>query len=132
MPREESILVNRKQESQKLLNVLENPKISTIIIQGLPGCGKTSLAARFVHEAKSRYYRVRWIECRHTPDITLDSILSAFSYEATGLIRSSMKDSKVPIHQRIQITCDFLNQRPTIIVFDDYHLLLNKAVIKIN
>jgi tetratricopeptide (TPR) repeat protein len=129
VPPEDRRLVNRRQESQKLLNVLENSKISTTIIQGLPGCGKTSLAAQLVHEAKSRYYRIRWIECRHHPDLTLDSILSAFSYEATGLRRSSMKNTRDPIHQRIQITCDFLNQRPTIIVFDDYHLLSNQAMI---
>lgn len=129
-PRQLENIIDRKIEVGSLLSALEDPQITTIAVQGLPGSGKTAIAARIVHEIKNSHYRVRWIDCREKTGISLGSILSALSTEVTGLDRSFIRDQDQPLSDRLELLCKFLNHRPTLIVLDDFHLLENRMDIQ--
>jgi tetratricopeptide (TPR) repeat protein len=122
-------LIDREAQRADLLRALEDRYASTMVVQGLGGVGKTALAAWLVDQATRRNVRVRWLDCREKTDLTLDSLLTAVSAEMTDLRRALIRDPNRPASDRMDAALDFLNRRPTLLVFDDYHLLANRASI---
>lgn len=114
----------------ELLRLLEPNGLTLTVIEGLAGAGRTTLAAWLVGEAQRRSYRIRWVDCRDRPDLSIEALLASIAMEVSDLTRALMRDPDQPMAVRLDAALDFLNARPTLLVFDDYHALTNRASLE--
>lgn len=128
-PPELETLIDRELQRDALLKALTSSAQSIFVIQGLAGTGRTAVAAWLVAEANRRNYRTRWIDCRDRANLTLDAFLAAISAEITDLKRTLIRNPDQPLPDRLDAALEFLSTRPTLLVFDDYHLLNHRAAI---
>ena len=128
-PPELETLIDREAQREALLQALTDPAQSIIVIQGLAGVGRTAVAAWLVAEANRRNYRTRWIDCHDRTNLTLDALLVAISAEIADLKRTLIRNPDQPLPDRLDAALEFLAARPTLLVFDDYHLLDHRAAV---
>jgi tetratricopeptide (TPR) repeat protein/DNA-binding MarR family transcriptional regulator len=114
--------VGRSKEILKIKNSLETEDQKIVVIYGIPGIGKTSLASKVISEFSGRrnlfWYRFhRWD--------TMRSILLPFSEFLANMQRRRLKSYLTGKHTLdfnniFQILEDELDQSNTILVFDDF------------
>jgi tetratricopeptide (TPR) repeat protein len=125
-----SDLIDREAERQALAEAVDGARLSTLVLLGPAGAGRTALARHLVHLARERHYRIRWLDCAEHAGLTLDSLLSAISAEIPGQARLIIRNPQQHLNDRIDAALEFLNQRLSLLVFDDYHALQHRAAIE--
>lgn len=122
-PPNQEHIINRLDQANTLLSMLDSSTVSITVIEGLSGMGRTALAGWLANQAVKRKIRVYWIDCRERGDLQLDTLLIALAAEIPGLSSSTVRNPMSPLYDRLDAALEFLSQRPTLIIFDDYHVL---------
>ncbi len=69
------VFINRREHINAIQTILEDEARRFVIVQGLPGIGKTTLAAKLVEAFREQFKAVLWITCR--PDHASPDVLFA-------------------------------------------------------
>lgn len=114
----------REHDVARLLEYVDSGIRTLILVEGMSGIGKTTLALRLATLLSDRGYRVCWVDC--LSDTTLDEIVRALAGCARGYRDDELADllddlSEAPDARTRQIAAA-LSTRPYALFLDDYHL----------
>lgn len=110
--------IGREDELKRLEKELS--KTPVVLIEGLPGIGKTSLAAQFISQhTNGNYENVYWLDCQE--DTNLENLIAAFldygkQAKNTALIRAVDVDR--PLSDRIHRIIEVLDSHSSFLVLD--------------
>lgn len=112
--------IGRNEELQLLSDELNNSSI--VLIEGLPGIGKTSLAARYINQqSESIKSKAFWLECQDETQLT--HIFEAFSDFARRTndkeLESAVQEER-PQSDRLHTLISVLESRSSILCFDGF------------
>jgi tetratricopeptide (TPR) repeat protein len=118
--------IDRDRERSELRAYLEDPHVSVLSLGGPGGIGKTELAAWLCDEARSRGYRVWWVDCGEK-EVTVESLLAAVSTYVTDKYQAAlMSDPEQRVADRVDAALGFLDKERSLLVFDCYHEVSHK------
>lgn len=122
--------VGRRWDQRVLLAALRSPDIGGIIIHGLGGVGKSTLAAHLVHVLREDDWRVVSWEGEVTPDDLLDTLgrrLTAWAHAAGSAphdqerqLAQELRRSDLDWETRFDLAADYLDQRPILLLLDNF------------
>jgi tetratricopeptide (TPR) repeat protein len=126
----------RTRELTRLTDLLNNPAVSMVVIEGISGIGKTALCARFAGELVRHEYLPFWFDCRD--DTSFDSVSSALAafarFNADDPLADCLEDVTVSLEDRLARIAAVAGGRRYALFLDDYHLvadvLVNRALHK--
>jgi hypothetical protein len=113
----------RAAELERLSQHLLRPEVSLILIEGIAGIGKSSLARQFASRVNELGYIPFWHDCHR--ETTFDGLvwdLSSWARRA-GIysLADALDDSiKQPAH-RLHRVADAIAEEPLVLFLDDYH-----------
>jgi len=115
-------LVGRACEQQQLNDLLADPLVSLVCLQGLGGTGKSALAAACTASLPAECRRLRWVECAEK-DLTLEALLAAAAAELHDPVKTSLLLDKEGsrLVDRLDAALDYFESEGSLLVFDDYH-----------
>jgi tetratricopeptide (TPR) repeat protein len=117
--------VGRSAEMAEITTALEGGA-SVLTLIGVPGAGKTHLAAGFAEFAGQKKRLVRWIDCGSTRscEVSLETLLLALAHEMPPTVeRQIVADRDQPQAERIDKALDWCDRERLLIIFDDYNEL---------
>jgi len=120
----------RADELQRLTSYLLSETVSVVIIEGISGVGKTTLAAYFASMLTDYEYRAFWIDCRE--DTSVDSIcwyLATFARSnGDHNLADIIEDVNRPQEERLTNIAVALARCKYILFLDDYQFVVNPNV----
>ena len=118
-------LVGREAEISTLLEALKDPELTIIWIGGIPGIGKTYLAARLHREVSEQgECQPLWMDCKER-SVTLEVLLDALA-ELSGdpeLLKLTQDPSTRPEDRVEQVLQRFMEPQKVVLFVEDYHRL---------
>lgn len=112
--------IGRAYEIEKIYRELS--KSPVLLIEGLPGIGKTSLAAQYIRQiATEASPHVFWIECQENTNI--ENLLIAFSdygRQNNDIVLSNVVKEDRPLSDRIHKLIELLDSRKCTLVLDGF------------
>jgi hypothetical protein len=121
--------VGRRREGQRLVPALRDGDISVVVITGLGGAGKSTLATRAANRLRGAGFHVRPVRAAHgagpaeSARGTLDKLIStlddAFVKEGREDLHHHLTDGKLPLKQRLRLAADGLNELRLAVVLDN-------------
>jgi SAM-dependent methyltransferase len=117
-------LIDRRAENAALLKLVRAK--SVIGIEGIAGCGKTSLAAHLCRHA-GRGWDIRWVFCDERPDsLTLSALAKALASaagpSAAAGAPGALARERDPV-QAADAVIGLLARRRTLLVLDNFHVV---------
>ncbi|MEO0948423.1 MAG: NB-ARC domain-containing protein, partial [Cyanobacteria bacterium J06641_5] len=110
----------REAELQQLLEWLEGDRPPVLLLLGMGGIGKTTLAAQFARHVQNRFARVIWRSLRNAPSLT-DLLGSLLPYLSD---RTQVPNS---LDERLSLLGQVLQEQPCLVVLDNSESLLQAA-----
>lgn len=119
--------VNREKMRERLKADLRDKQKVIIVVDGLPGIGKTSLAAKVAEEVEDEFAGIYYTKCSQNTD--LDQLLAELAYflgEHGDNSFENVFEYNIPQENKINFLLSSLSQRRYLLVFDNLHELLDK------
>jgi WD40 repeat protein/transcriptional regulator with XRE-family HTH domain len=104
----------RVEDLKQLEDLVNLPQTNLILVQGMGGIGKTSLATKLAERLESNFEYVIWITLYNSPSIS-DLITSISSFLPPPLITNPTR----PLEQQIQKLMTFFKKHHCLLVFDN-------------
>ncbi len=118
--------VNREEMRERLGRDLKDAQKVIVVVDGLAGIGKTSLAAKVAEEVENDFAGVYYTKCSQNND--LDRFLSEIAYflgEQGDHSFESVFEYNIPKENKINFLLGSLSQQKYLLIFDDVHELLD-------
>jgi DNA-binding Xre family transcriptional regulator len=115
----------RKEELNELEKIIANDKKCQILmLVGMGGIGKTSLAFKLANKIQNRFDFLVWRSLRNAPTIedTLDNLLQFFNLKEDNHIADSLD-------RKILATIEILRNSRCLLVFDNVESLIEKGTL---
>jgi tetratricopeptide (TPR) repeat protein len=130
------VFLDRQEQINRIRSFLEQDQRKLVIVQGLPGIGKSSLAAKMVGELRFGFKGVLWTECKadQTSLDTLMGDLRTLLEEAGDTTLSGIwRDPRpVMLDAKIRRLIRALAANPYLLVFDDFDNWLTPDLVMKN
>jgi tetratricopeptide (TPR) repeat protein len=125
-----AFFVDRDEPRERLRAFLNDPRKVLAVIGGLPGIGKTSLAAQITQALPPEFSGIFWCDCR-TGEATLDLVLSKLHsfFEALGVQDLASVWNATAQHQMtatVSVVIRILHAQKYLLVFDGFESWLNE------
>ncbi|XOF33416.1 MAG: caspase, EACC1-associated type [Candidatus Electrothrix sp. YB6] len=119
--------VDRREIRAQLRADLRDEQKVIIVVDGLAGIGKTSLAAKIAEEVEADFTGIYWTKCSAETD--LDQLLAELAYflsEQGDQTLSGVVEYPAPAANKISFLLTALAEQKYLLVFDDLHELLDE------
>ncbi len=119
--------VDRNEIRAQLRADLQDKQKVIVVVDGLAGIGKTSLAAKIAEEVEADFTGIYWTKCSAETD--LDQLLAELAYflsEQGDQTLSGVVEYSAPAANKINFLVTALAERKYLLVFDDLHELLDE------
>ncbi len=119
--------VDRNEIRAQLRDDLQDEQKVIVVVDGLAGIGKTSLAAKIAEEVEADFTGIYWTKCSGETD--LDQLLAELAYflsEQGDHALSGVVEYPAPAANKISFLINALAEQKYLLVFDDLHELLDK------
>jgi tetratricopeptide (TPR) repeat protein len=124
-----ALFVGRMSEIARLERHVSDETNVLIIIEGIAGIGKSSLARNLLERLTAKAYRCLWLDCQ--AETTLDSVL----WEVSKWARVNDQDLSAALDEapdadakRLTYLADIFTGRRLLVFLDDYHLVRDVMV----
>ncbi len=117
------VFVNRKEMMKTLRSSLADKSRRLVIVQGLPGIGKTSLAAKFVRTLPKKFRAAFWMTCKAdqaSPDILFAKLHAFFEEQGEPGLAGIWNDPGLNLEIKINRLIRILGKNPYLLVFDEF------------
>jgi tetratricopeptide (TPR) repeat protein len=120
----------RAHELSRLTGFLHSPNVSVVVIEGISGIGKTTLAAHFAATVAQQSHSVFWLDCRE--DTLFDSVTSALGHFARAggneALADTIEDVTLNAEERLVRIAAAIGEHKFALFFNDYHLVRDPSV----
>ena len=116
-------LYGRTDELADLTKYLIQDKCQIVTILGMGGIGKTSLAAKAARTVAEQFDSIIWLSLANAPPFT-DLIKDLLQFLSDYIEQEIPKN----IHEQINLTLTYLQQKRCLIIFDNYETLLQSKI----
>ena len=117
-----SIFQGRTEELAQLAQWSQNDRCRLVIVSGLIGCGKTTLAAKFAEQMQQQFDFVIWRSLRNAPPVkeTLDTIIRFLSNDRTAELPETLDEKNLWL-------LHYLRQYRCLLILDDLQSVLDSS-----
>ncbi|ODS40402.1 hypothetical protein BEH94_01655 [Candidatus Altiarchaeales archaeon WOR_SM1_SCG] len=128
MPDVSGYFVGKRDERCELLNLLKDTQKRIIIVQGLAGMGKTSLASKVVSENMDRFYAVFPFSIREYDgfDFLLRDINDFLVKNGDNSLQGIWNNPGIKAPAKIDFLINALSKRDYLFIFDNFEDLLDE------
>lgn len=125
---EPGILIEREQLLQEVEPFFRQTSFKVLLLEGLGGIGKTVFAAYACRMYRQEFQGVYWGSCcsRSSAERFCQELYSVFSRHDPVLQRQEEEDRELTLQDRIYDILQRLEQHKLLLVFDDFHTLLDR------
>ena len=118
------IFINRQEYLKTIQEFLADRAGRLVIVQGLPGIGKTTLAARLAEAIRERFKAVLWITCRDdqaSPDVLFAKLHAFFEEHGEQGLRGIWNDPRPDqLEMKINRLIRALDANSYLLIFDEF------------
>ena len=120
--------LNREEELRALADAMQRGK-SVVVIEGVPGAGKTALAAALCRQVPRRR-PVRWVFCAEQERLTLGQVLEALAYDPDLPVDDRLRafSDRDNAGQAVNAAIRYLARHRLVLVLDAYHTVTDAGL----
>ena len=123
--------IGRQSERTTLDECLKDKTTAVINVRGPEGVGRTELVAWICKKAVVPGFRIKWVYCRQK-DVTLQALLAAIATEVPNWQQANyICDLKETPLDRVSAALDYLDEKPTLLVLDDYDAIAQPKLLEV-
>jgi tetratricopeptide (TPR) repeat protein len=127
--------IGRRREIQELLPALRESSLQTVLITGLGGTGKSTLATRLARKLEADGFipipvpssKDNPLSAARLMQICGDAFLEAGLHDAY----STLRDSQIPVNDRLRYIITALNKNRFLLVLDNFEVNIDESTRKI-
>ena len=125
---ETGIFLNRDHLLTEIEHFFQQAVEKVFFLEGLGGIGKTVLAAYACRKFRHYFHEVYWGHCTQENEVGqfLEELHGLFTRHEESSPNCSWNDKNLPLHTRINDALEHLEQGNYLLVFDDFHSLLDR------
>lgn len=119
-----SMFVGRTDELARLHRHIEDETNALIVLEGIAGIGKSTLARKLSSQLTTKSHPCFWHECR--AETTLDSVIwaiSKWSRASSPDFAAALDEMPDAERQRVAYLTELLARQSMLVFLDDYHLV---------
>lgn len=127
------LFINREKPIKKMQSFLAEGSSRFVVLQGLPGIGKTALTVRFLQSVQDQCKAYFWLTCKSaqaSPDILFSKLHVFFKGLGDSGLGDIARDPRVQLDIKINKLIQMLRQHPYLLVFDEFQHWLNNSQIQ--
>ncbi|MGH9429843.1 MAG: NB-ARC domain-containing protein, partial [Terriglobia bacterium] len=118
------MFINRQEHIKAIQEFLADDARRLVVVQGLPGIGKTLLAAKLAEALRARFEAVLWITCKDdqaSPDVLFAKLHAFFEENGEHGLRGVWNDpSPDQLQMKINLLIHALDENSYLLIFDDF------------
>ena len=127
--------VGRRREFQRLLPALRDGALQSVLITGLGGAGKSTLATRLARRLETDGFRpIPVPSSRDTPlsvAVLLEKCGDAFLGAGLKTEQATLNDANVPLEARLRHVVSVLDEKRFVLVLDNFEVTMDEATRRI-
>jgi tetratricopeptide (TPR) repeat protein len=127
--------VGRRREQQRLLPALRQGRFQTVLITGLGGAGKSTLATRLARKLEADGFTLIPLPSSRDNPLSAARLLQTCgdAFLAAGLrdAYATLRDADLPVDDRLRLVVTTLNQGRFVLVLDNFEVNLDEATRRI-
>ena len=118
------VFIDRKEQKKNIRRFLGDESRRLVVIQGLPGIGKTTLAAKLAGEVAKRFKAIFWMTCKAdqlSSDVLFAKLDSFFERNGEQELRSIWNDPRTDhLETKINRLIRVLSVNSYLLIFDEF------------